>query len=133
MIHALEDMNLFIGDGELVAITGASGSGKTTAMNIIGLLDKPTKGHYYLNGLALSNLTDDASADFRNQTFGFIFQLFFLLPRLNALENVGLPLTYRYMRRTDIERLARESLEKVGIGDLYDHKPNQLSGGQQQR
>ncbi|HVV67497.1 MAG TPA: ABC transporter ATP-binding protein [Gammaproteobacteria bacterium] len=132
-IYALHDLNLSIADGELVALIGASGSGKTTTMNIIGLLDKPSSGHYYLNGTEVSNLSGNAASLFRNQTIGFIFQQFFLLPRFNALQNVALPLTYRNMPPPQIEKLAMASLEKTGLGDLYDHRPNQLSGGQQQR
>ncbi len=132
-VSALQDLSLRITDGELVALIGSSGSGKTTTMNIIGLLDKPSTGHYYLNGTELSNLNGDAAAEFRNQTIGFIFQLFFLLPRFNALQNVGLPLTYRHLKTAEINRMAMASLEKVGIADLYDHRPSQLSGGQQQR
>jgi putative ABC transport system ATP-binding protein len=133
IVHALDDLNLSINDGELVALIGSSGSGKTTTMNIIGLLDKPTGGHYYLNRTDVSNLSDNAAAEFRNLTIGFIFQLFFLLPRLNAVQNVGLPLTYRNLKTEEINRLALASLEKVGLADLYDHRPSQLSGGQQQR
>ncbi len=132
-VHALHDLNLSITDGELVALIGSSGSGKTTTMNIIGLLDKPTSGHYYLNSTEVSSLSDNETAEFRNHSIGFIFQLFFLLPRLTALQNVGLPLSYRNMKPADIEKLSLASLEKVGLADLYDHRPNQLSGGQQQR
>ncbi len=132
-LPVLHDTNLSIADGELVALVGASGSGKTTTMNIIGLLDNPSSGHYYLNGQEVSNLHGDLAARLRNETMGFVFQQFLLLPRLNAVQNVGLPLTYRRMKADEIHRLAMQALEKVGIADLYDHRPNQLSGGQQQR
>ncbi len=133
LVTALVDINFRIDPGELVALMGSSGSGKTTTMNIIGLLDKPTTGQYCLNQQDVSNLSDDEAADIRNQEFGFIFQLFFLLPRYNALQNVGLPLTYRNLQAIAIEQQAYASLERVGIAQLFDHKPNQLSGGQQQR
>lgn len=133
LVSALTDVNLIIESGELVALMGSSGSGKTTTMNILGLLDRPTSGHYLLNHHDVSDLTDDEAATLRNREFGFIFQLFFLLPRYNALQNVGLPLTYRNMKSADIEQKAYASLERVGIAHLFDHKPTQLSGGQQQR
>lgn len=132
-LTVLHDTNLRIANGELVALVGASGSGKTTTMNIIGLLDNPSSGHYYLDGQEVSNLHGDRAAQLRNETMGFIFQQFFLLPRLNALQNVGLPLTYRQMKGSEINQRAMQALEKVGIADLYDHRPSQLSGGQQQR
>lgn len=129
----LIDVSLHIETGEFIALMGGSGSGKTTTMNIMGLLDRPDSGHYHLQGQEVSNLSDDAGADLRNAKLGFIFQSFFLLPRLNALQNVSLPLTYRNLPRKDIEKQAQTSLEKVGLAELFDHKPNQLSGGQQQR
>ncbi|MFT3741769.1 MAG: ABC transporter ATP-binding protein [Gammaproteobacteria bacterium] len=132
-VHAINDISLTIQTGELVALIGTSGSGKTSTMNIIGLLDKPDSGHYYLNGEEVSQLSDDEAARFRNQSLGFIFQLFFLLPRLNAWENVALPLTYRGLARDEMRQKALDSLAQVGLADLYDHRPNQLSGGQQQR
>ena len=133
LVSALIDINFIIESGELIALMGSSGSGKTTTMNIIGLLDQPSSGHYLLNHRDVSSLSDDEAATLRNQEFGFIFQLFFLLPRYNALQNVGLPLTYRNMKAADIEQRSYASLERVGIAHLFDHKPNQLSGGQQQR
>lgn len=129
----LIDVNLQIEAGEFIALMGDSGSGKTTTMNIMGLLDRPDRGHYYLDGKEVSNLSDDAAAGLRNDKIGFIFQSFFLLPRLNALQNVGLPLTYRNLPRHDREKLAQASLDKVGLAELFDHTPTQLSGGQQQR
>lgn len=132
-VHALSDINLHIAAGEVVALMGSSGSGKTTTMNIIGLLDKPSSGHYYLDGHEVSQLHDDSAAQLRNKTFGFIFQFFFLLPRFTAVENVALPLTYRDLKPAAIQQLALASLTRVGLADMYDHKPNQLSGGQQQR
>lgn len=132
-LPVLCDIHLHIAAGELVALVGASGSGKTTIMNIMGLLDKPDSGHYYLQGKEVSDLTEDELATLRNQTIGFIFQSFFLLPRLNALQNVSLPLTYRHMPIADIQQHAMDSLKKVALADFYVHMPNQLSGGQQQR
>lgn len=129
----LMDVNLHIEAGEFIALMGDSGSGKTTTMNIMGLLDRPDRGHYYLQGNEVSNLSDDDAADLRNAKIGFIFQSFFLLPRLNALQNVSLPLTYRNLSRQDIEKQAQASLDKVGLAELFDHTPTQLSGGQQQR
>lgn len=130
---ALIDLNLQIVDGDLVALMGSSGSGKTTTLNILGLLDTPDSGRYIINGVDLFTLNPDEVAQFRNQTFGFIFQSFFLLTRLNILDNVGLPLTYRNMRPDDIDQHAMEALQKVGIAEKAYYKPNQLSGGQQQR
>lgn len=132
-VPVLRGINFTIEKGELVAIMGASGSGKSTSMNIIGLLDHPTSGKYFLEGTEISMLNSDQLADFRNQTIGFIFQSFFLLPRLTALQNVGLPLHYRDMKQSLIEQRSIEILEKVGMGHLADHRPSQLSGGQQQR
>jgi putative ABC transport system ATP-binding protein len=129
----LKDINLQIADGELVALMGASGSGKTTAMNIMGLMDKPDSGQYYLNNKEVSGLSDDEAAALRNETIGFIFQSFFLLPRMNALQNVSLPLTYRHLPAAEIKERAMQSLEKVGLADRFNHLPNELSGGQQQR
>lgn len=129
----LKDINLQIADGELVALMGASGSGKTTAMNIMGLMDKPDSGQYYLNNKEVSGLSDDEAAALRNKTIGFIFQSFFLLPRMNALQNVSLPLTYRQLPAAEIKEQAMQSLEKVGLADRFSHLPNELSGGQQQR
>lgn len=132
-LPVLRDVNLKINQGEFVALVGTSGSGKTTTMNIIGLLDKPDSGHYYLNGYEASNLTNDAAAELRNRTIGFVFQTFFLLPRLNAWQNVSLPLTYRNLPAETIKQQALASLAKVGLAEFYDHTPSTLSGGQQQR
>lgn len=130
---ALADINLSITAGEMVSIMGASGSGKSTLMNIIGLLDKPTTGRYALKDHEVSTLTDDERAFYRNRFIGFVFQSFFLLPRLNALKNVGLPLIYRGLATDEINQRARQMLEKVGMDNRAMHLPNQLSGGQQQR
>lgn len=132
-LNILRGLSFQIQAGEMVAIMGASGSGKTTTMNIIGLLDRPTSGMYYLNKQETSKLSSDELAQLRNETIGFIFQLFFLLPRLNALQNVGLPLTYRSMKASEIKERALISLEKVGVAHLAYHKPSEMSGGQQQR
>jgi putative ABC transport system ATP-binding protein len=131
--EALKGISFSIESGELVAIIGASGSGKTTTMNIIGLLDHPTDGHYYLKGTEVSRLTADQQASLRNHSIGFIFQLFFLLPRLTALQNVGMPLTYRGLDKKTIRKQALAMLEKVGMAEFHDRKPSELSGGQQQR
>ncbi len=132
-IHALHGISLQIRRGEFVAIMGASGSGKSTTMNIIGCLDRPTRGHYFLEDQDVSRLSKDELADIRNRKIGFVFQGFNLLARTSALENVELPMLYLGVK-TD-ERLARakEALELVGLGDRLDNMPNQLSGGQQQR
>jgi putative ABC transport system ATP-binding protein len=132
-IHALHGISLQIRRGEFVAIMGASGSGKSTTMNIIGCLDRPTRGHYFLEDQDVSKLSKDELADIRNRKIGFVFQGFNLLARTSALENVELPMLYLGVK-TD-ERLARakEALELVGLGDRVDNMPNQLSGGQQQR
>lgn len=131
--HALKGISLHVKVGELVAIIGTSGSGKTTTMNIIGLLDHPTSGEYYLDGKEVSSLSTDQQSLLRNRSIGFIFQSFFLLPRLTALQNVGLPLMYRGTDKKTIRKRSLEMLAKVGMGDLYKHRPSELSGGQQQR
>jgi putative ABC transport system ATP-binding protein len=133
-VHALQGVNLTVKKGEFLAIMGASGSGKSTLMNLIGCLDEPTSGDYYLDGKHVNSLTKNQYADIRNQKIGFVFQGFNLLPRTNALENVELPLMYDRSRRIkDPKKAAMEALQKVGLGDRMDHEPNQLSGGQQQR
>lgn len=132
-VTALRDINLLIGDGEFVAIVGPSGSGKSTLMNILGCLDVPTSGHYKLDGQEVGHLSPNQQADIRNKKIGFVFQSFNLLLRLNALENVELPLIYRGIRPSERRRLAMEALEKVGLGDRIYHRPSQMSGGQQQR
>ena len=130
---ALKGINIHIKTAELVAVIGASGSGKTTTMNIIGLLDKPTSGKYYLNKKEVSSLTVNQQAYLRNRSIGFIFQSFFLLPRLTALQNVALPLSYRGDDRKIIKEKSLLMLEKVGMADHAHHRPSELSGGQQQR
>jgi len=129
----LKDINLEIKPGELIAIMGPSGSGKSTLMNIIGLLDKPSRGSYWLENKEITSYSDDELAAVRNQKIGFVFQSFYLLPRLTALENVGYPLIYRRLPRKEIHRRAMAMLEKVGMAQRAKHHPNELSGGQQQR
>lgn len=131
--EALKGVSFDIQHGEVVAIVGPSGSGKTTTMNIIGLLDHPTAGQYFFNNDPASHLTSSQLARLRNQTIGFIFQSFHLLPRLNALQNVMMPLYYANAEPRSIKPRAMEMLNKLGIADYYEHKPTELSGGQQQR
>lgn len=133
VIHALHGVSLQITRGEFVAIMGASGSGKSTTMNILGCLDKPTRGHYFLEGDDVSALSKDELADIRNRKIGFVFQGFNLLSRTSALENVELPMLYLGISATERVQRAKEALELVGLGDRLDNMPNQLSGGQQQR
>jgi len=132
-IRALDGVSLNIKEGEFVAIVGQSGSGKSTCMNIIGCLDVPTKGYYHLNGTDVSTMKDDELAVIRNQTLGFIFQQYNLIPKLTLLENVELPLIYRGYPQVKRKELAMAALEKVGLADRYKKYPSQLSGGQQQR
>ncbi len=132
-VYANDNINLSIDKGEFVAIVGKSGSGKSTLMNIIGALDKPTSGQYILNGIDTSKMTDDELADIRNKTIGFIFQQYNLLPKLNLLENVELPLLYAGVKPEERRRRGLESLGRVGLKEKYKNYPNQLSGGQQQR
>jgi len=133
-VHAITDVDLIIEEGEFVAIMGASGSGKSTFLNILGCLDKPTSGDYYLDGVLVNKLNKNQLADIRNQKIGFIFQSYNLLSRTKAIENVELPLVYdRTGRFSDSKELAKKALEMVGLGDRLNHKTNQLSGGEQQR
>ena len=132
-IPALKNVSLSIHQNEYVALMGASGSGKSTMMNILGCLDVATAGNYYLNGTNVSHLSDDELATIRNKEIGFIFQTFNLLPRLDALENVAMPLVYAGMSKTGRKERARRILTSVGLGDRMDHKPSELSGGQRQR
>ena len=132
-IRASDDVNLTICRGEFVAIVGKSGSGKSTLMNIIGALDVPTRGEYYLGGEDVSDMTDKELAHIRNKMIGFIFQQYNLLPKLNLLENVELPLLYAGVGREERRERAMASLERVGLKEKWKNMPNQLSGGQQQR
>ena len=129
----LRGVDLAVGAGDLMSIMGPSGSGKTTLMNIIGLLDRPTSGRYVIDGRDVSKLADDALSTLRNAHIGFVFQSFQLLPRLTAVENVSLPLVYRGTGRAQMRRRAREVLERVGMSERADYRPDQLSGGQKQR
>ncbi len=133
-VHALRGIDLIVKRGEMVAIMGHSGSGKSTLMNMLGCLDIPTAGIYYLDGVKVNGLSKNALADLRNQKLGFVFQGFNLLARTSALENVELPMLYdRSGRKRDTRALAAKSLERVGLGTRFDHHPSELSGGQQQR
>jgi putative ABC transport system ATP-binding protein len=130
-VEALRDVSLRIDRGEFVGIVGTSGSGKSTLMNVLGLLDRPDAGRYLLDGEDVSSLDPDRQARARNRRIGFVFQVFHLLPRTSALENVELPLVYS--DRAEIAGLGRRALESVGLADRVDHRPSELSGGQQQR
>jgi len=133
-VYALRGVNLEIEKGDYVAIMGPSGSGKSTLMNLIGCLDTPTSGEYWLNGTAVSELTDDQLAKVRNEEVGFVFQTFHLLPRYTALENVQLPLIYGNSLSAEArQERAIEALNQVDLGDRMAHRPNELSGGQRQR
>jgi putative ABC transport system ATP-binding protein len=132
-VTALEDVSLRIEPGDYVAVTGPTGSGKTTLMKILGCLDRPSTGRYRLNGIDVAGLTADRMADTRNRVLGFLFQSFVLLPQSTALENVEMPLAYAGVRGTERRQRAREALARVGLADREDHRPARLSGGEQQR
>ncbi len=132
-VKALDSVSLCVKRGELVAIVGRSGSGKSTLMNILGCLDTPTDGHYYLDGRDVSQLPERELSAVRARTIGFVFQKFHLLPELTALENVELPLIYRGLSPASRRQLASDSLARVGLSERLHHRPSQLSGGQQQR
>tara|TARA_B100001121_G_scaffold300297_1_gene309997 strand:- start:266 stop:1003 length:738 start_codon:yes stop_codon:yes gene_type:complete len=133
LVRALDQLDLTVCRGDYLAVMGASGSGKSTAMNILGCLDRPSSGSYHLNGEAVEDLDDDALADLRNQQLGFVFQQFHLLPHATALENVMLPMIYAGISAQQRREKASEALERVGLAERMQNKPNQLSGGQQQR
>jgi putative ABC transport system ATP-binding protein len=133
IVYALNGVNLNIERGEYTALMGPSGSGKSTLMNIIGCLDSPTEGTFFLNNKEVSKMSDSALSEVRNTEIGFVFQTFNLLNRLNAIENVSLPLVYAGIPKKEREERAKEVLDKVGLGDRMSHKPNELSGGQRQR
>lgn len=133
IVKALDNLSLKISKGDYLAVMGASGSGKSTAMNILGCLDRPSSGQYQLNGFAVENLTDDELATLRNKSLGFVFQQFHLLMDATALENVMLPMIYAGVSPSQREKRAKEALNKVGLKERINNKPNQLSGGQQQR
>jgi putative ABC transport system ATP-binding protein len=132
-VDVLKGIDLTINKGEFTAIMGPSGSGKSTIMNIIGCLDRPSSGDYFLDEKLVSEYDDKALAQVRNQSIGFVFQQFQLLPRLNALKNVELPMIYAGLKKKEREERAKEALEKVGLADRMYHLPNELSGGQKQR
>jgi len=132
-IHALKSVSLQIFKGEFVALMGPSGSGKSTLMNILGCLDTPTRGDYILNGIHVSEMSDDELAEVRNKEIGFVFQTFNLLPRSTSIDNVALPLIYAGLSKSERTAKAQKALESVNLGNRMDHKPNELSGGQRQR
>ncbi len=132
-VKALDQLNLTVQEGDYLAVMGASGSGKSTAMNILGCLDRPTSGTYRLNGMAVEQLEDDALADVRNRSLGFVFQQFHLLGHASAMENVMLPMIYAGVPRDERVERAQSALRRVGLAQRLENKPNQLSGGQQQR
>ena len=132
-VKALDQLNLTVREGDYLAVMGASGSGKSTAMNILGCLDRPTRGSYRLNGVAVEQLDDDALADVRNNSLGFVFQQFHLLGHASAMENVMLPMIYAGVPKDERIERAQAALSRVGLAQRLENKPNQLSGGQQQR
>ncbi|MDA9587338.1 ABC transporter ATP-binding protein [bacterium] len=132
-VKALDQLDLVIREGDYLAVMGASGSGKSTAMNILGCLDRPTQGSYRLNDMAIDQLDDDALAEVRNRSLGFVFQQFHLLPNATAMDNVMLPMIYAGIEPEERRARARSALERVGLGQRLENRPNQLSGGQQQR
>ncbi len=132
-VRALDGLSLTVNRGDYLAVMGASGSGKSTAMNILGCLDRPSAGSYRLNGTLVNQLNDDQLADLRNRDLGFVFQQFHLLPQLSALDNVMLPMVYAGVAAPERRRRSAEALGRVGLADRLQNKPNQLSGGQQQR
>lgn len=132
-VLGLKRINLTIRRGEFVAIMGQSGSGKSTLMNILGCLDRPTMGHYYLDGVDTANMNPNELSAIRNRKIGFVFQSFNLISRTSALKNVELPMTYAHKSKKEREKRALELLERVGLGSRYEHMPNELSGGQRQR
>lgn len=133
IVKVLKGIDLDIQKGEYVALMGPSGSGKSTLMNLLGCLDTPTSGHYELNGVDVSSMSDDQLAEIRNKEIGFVFQTFNLLPRTTALDNVALPMVYAGAGKAQRHERAAKVLHDVGLSDRMDHKPNQLSGGQRQR
>lgn len=133
VVHALDHVNVQIGEGEFTSIMGPSGSGKSTMMNILGCLDRPTSGHYFLRGCDIAGYNDDELAHTRNAEIGFVFQNFNLLPKLTAQVNVALPLVYAGINEEERMVRAASALESVGLGNRLDHKPNEMSGGQRQR
>ena len=132
-VEALRGINLSIQQNEFVSIMGPSGSGKSTLMNILGCLDNPSSGQYIFDSVDVSILNDDELSEIRNRKIGFIFQTFNLLPKLNSLQNVELPLVYAGYDKVERKKIAREALDKMGLSSRADHKPNELSGGQRQR
>ena len=132
-LHILHDINLSVEDGQFVSLVGESGSGKSTMMNIIGALDRPTSGKYFLSGEDISEMDDDRLSEIRNQEIGFVFQSAYMIPRISALENVEVPLMYGGMSKKERRDKAMHLLELVGMGERYKHKANELSGGQNQR